>query len=140
MTDDEPEFATPGAAEEAFYRALQNHDLSLMMTVWDEDEKISCVHPGGRRLQGLAAVRQGWEQIFSLAAHMAIQLSDESRHGDQNLSVHVLHEHISLGKERQQQPPVIATNVYRLTDKGWRMVMHHASPTRASGEQTRSLH
>ena len=71
MTDDEPEFATPGAAEEAFYRALQNHDLSLMMTVWDEDEKISCVHPGGRRLQGLAAVRQGWEQIFSLATHMA---------------------------------------------------------------------
>jgi hypothetical protein len=52
----------------------------------------------------------------------------------------VVHEHIRLGKDSQHQPPVIATNVYRLTDNGWRMVMHHASPTRATSEPPRSLH
>jgi uncharacterized protein (TIGR02246 family) len=123
-------FSSPEAAEEAFYRALQKSDLELMMAVWDEDENISCVHPGGQRLEGRAAVRQSWELIFAHSSGMAIQLSDESRYEDQNLTVHVVHEHIRLGKENQQQPPVIATNIYRLADKGWRMVMHHASPTR----------
>ena len=132
-------FSSPEAAEEAFYRALQKGDLALMMAVWDEDENISCVHPGGQRLEGHAAVRQGWELIFAHAARMAIHLSDESRYDDQNLTVHVVHEHIRLGQESQHQPPVIATNVYRLTDNGWRMVMHHASPTRV-GNPPEILH
>lgn len=132
-------FSSPEAAEEAFYRALQKSDLDLMMAVWDEDENISCVHPGGQRLEGHAAVRQSWELIFAHAAGMVIHLSDESRYDDQNLTVHVVHEHIRLGKEGQQQPPVIATNVYRLTDSGWRMVLHHASPTRV-GKPPEILH
>lgn len=132
-------FSSPEAAEEAFYRALHKNDLDLMMAVWDEDENISCVHPGGQRLEGRAAVRQSWEQIFAHSSGMAIHLSDESRYDDQNLTVHVVHEHIRLGKESQHQPPVIATNVYRLTDNGWRMVMHHASPTRA-GNPPEILH
>jgi len=132
-------FSSPEAAEAAFYRALQKGDLKLMMAVWDEDENISCVHPGGQRLEGHAAVRQSWEQIFSHASELAIQLSDESRFEDQNLTVHVVHEHIRFSKEGQHQPPVIATNVYRLTEKGWRMVMHHASPTRL-GNSKEVLH
>jgi ketosteroid isomerase-like protein len=123
-------FSSPEAAEEAFYRALQKGDLDLMMAVWDEDENISCVHPGGQRLDGRAAVRQSWEQIFAHSPGMEFHLSDESRYYDQSLAVHVLHEHIRLGKESQAQPPVIATNIYRLTGNGWRMVLHHASPTR----------
>ena len=84
-------FSSPEAAEEAFYRALQKNDLDLMMAVWDEDENISCVHPGGQRLEGRAAVRQSWEQIFAHSSGMAIHLSDESRYDDQNLTVHVVH-------------------------------------------------
>jgi len=133
-------FSSPEAAEEAFYRALQKSDLDLMMAVWDEDENISCVHPGGQRLGGRAAVRQSWELIFAHSSGMEIRLSDESRYDDQNLTVHVVHEHIRLGQDSQHQPPVIATNVYRLTENGWRMVVHHASPTRTSSEETRSLH
>jgi uncharacterized protein (TIGR02246 family) len=128
-------FSSPEAAEEAFYRALQKGDLDLMMAVWEEDENISCVHPGGQRLEGRAAVRQSWEQIFAHSSGIELHLSDESRYDDQNLTVHVVHEHIRLGKDSQHQPPVIATNVYRLTDNGWRMVMHHASPTRVSDKQ-----
>ncbi|HJX18327.1 MAG TPA: nuclear transport factor 2 family protein [Acidiferrobacterales bacterium] len=130
MPDIKIVFSSPEAAEEAFYRALHKCDLDLMMAVWDEDENISCVHPGGQRLEGRAAVRQSWELIFAHSSGMAIHLSDESRYEDQNLTVHVVHEHIRLGKDTQYQSPVIATNIYRLADKGWRMVMHHASPTR----------
>lgn len=133
-------FSSPEAAEEAFYRALQKADLVLMMSVWDEDENISCVHPGGQRLDGRAAVRQSWEHIFAHSPGMQFHLTDESRYDDQNLTVHVVHEHIRLGKEGNYQPPVIATNVYRLTENGWRMVMHHASPTRLSNQQEKILH
>jgi len=132
-------FSSPEAAEEAFYRALHKADLDLMMAVWDEDENISCVHPGGQRLDGRAAVRQSWEQIFAHSPGMEFRLTDESRYADQNLTVHVVHEHIRLGKEREYQSPVIATNVYRLTENGWRMVLHHASATRSS-RQPVSLH
>jgi ketosteroid isomerase-like protein len=133
-------FSSPEAVEEAFYRALQTGDLNLMMAVWDEDDNISCVHPGGQRLDGRAAVRQSWEAIFSNSPGMAFRLTDISHYYDQNLAVHVLHEHIRLGKDSLPQAPVVATNVYRLTGNGWRMVMHHASPTRAASERPTALH
>jgi uncharacterized protein (TIGR02246 family) len=132
-------FSSPEAAEEAFYRAMQKRDLELMMSVWAEDDNISCVHPGGSRLEGRAAVRASFEQILRNPATMEFRLSDASHYYDQNLAVHVLHEHIRLGKDNHFQPPVIATNVYRLTGNGWRMVLHHASPTRAS-KPAPSLH
>ena len=139
MSNNKLVFSSPEAAEEAFYRALHKSDLDLMMAVWDEDENISCVHPGGQRLDGRAAVRQSWEQIFAHSPGMEFRLTDESRFDDQNLTVHVVHEHIRLGKDKDYQPPVIATNVYRMTENGWRMVMHHASATR-SNRQPASLH
>lgn len=132
MTTEKLVFSSPESAEEAFYRAMQKGDLELMMSVWAEDDNISCVHPGSHRLDGRTAVRTSFEQIFKGPSTMEFRLSDVSHYYDQNLAVHVLHEHIRLGKDSHFQPPVIATNVYRLTDSGWRMVMHHASPTRAS--------
>jgi ketosteroid isomerase-like protein len=133
-------FSSPEAAEEAFYRAIQNNDLDTMMAVWAEDENISCVHPGSQRLDGRAAVRQSWEQIFAHSPGMEFRITDLSHYYDQGLAVHVLHEHIRLGHDSHNQPPVIATNIYRLTDHGWRMVLHHASPTRAPAKPPANLH
>ena len=133
-------FSSPEAAEEAFYRAMQKGDLKLMMAVWDEDDNVSCVHPGGKRLQGREAVRASFEQILGASPGMQFRLSDISQYYDQNLAVHVLHENIRLGKDSHFQPPVVATNIYRLTDNGWRMIMHHASQTRAASPQSASLH
>ena len=132
-------FSSPEAAEEAFYRAMQKRDLELMMGVWAEDDNITCVHPGGSRLDGRAAVRASFEQILGAAMAMEFRLSDVSHYYDQNLAVHVLHEHIRLRQDSHFQPPVVASNVYRLTENGWRMVMHHASQTRPS-RQPASLH
>ncbi len=139
MTGNKTVFSSPEAVEEAFYRAMHTGDVGLMMAVWAEDDNISCVHPGGARLDGMSAVRASFEQILRNSNGMEFRLSDVSHIYDQNLCVHVLHEHIRLGKDSHFQPPVIATNIYRLTDGGWRMVLHHASPTRAPKPAT-SLH
>jgi hypothetical protein len=44
------------------------------------------------------------------------------------LSVHSVYEYITVAGEPRPRSPVIATNVYLRTERGWRMVAHHASP------------
>jgi hypothetical protein len=47
------------------------------------------------------------------------------------LAVHSVYEHITIAGEARPRAPVIATNVYLRTERGWRMVAHHASPAPA---------
>ena len=58
-------YTTPQQAEAAFYEALERADLEAMMAVWAEDEEIICIHPGGARLAGYAAVREGWREVIA---------------------------------------------------------------------------
>jgi len=120
-------YTTPQDTEAAFYEALENADLAAMMAVWAEDEDIVCVHPGGPRLTGTTAIRESWRRIFSQGPTLRFRLSDLQMVRGALLAVHSLHEHILISGQQEPQPPVITTNVYTLTEQGWRMVMHHAS-------------
>ena len=51
--------------ESAFYEALQRGDIDLLMSCWADDDEIVCVHPGGPRLLGPAAIRAAFEAMFS---------------------------------------------------------------------------
>jgi len=128
-------FATPQEAESAFYDALERADLEAMMTVWAEDEEIICVHPGGQRLSGYAAVRESWRQIFANGAHLRVRISHQVYLQGLLLSVHSLHENISVIGSGAAQPPIAATNVYLRGAQGWRMLAHHASVSSALAEQ-----
>jgi ketosteroid isomerase-like protein len=120
-------YRTSKEAETAFYAAFEAADLARMMAVWDEDDNIVCVHPMGARLQGRHQVAQSWQRIFRQGAAMRFRISDLQRTADDGVAVHVLHENISLDA-REGKSIIIATNVYRRTPAGWRMVLHHASP------------
>jgi ketosteroid isomerase-like protein len=50
--------------EAAFYDALNRADVDALMALWADDEEIVCVHPGGPRLIGHAAIRASWEAIL----------------------------------------------------------------------------
>ena len=52
-------------AEVAFYEALQQGDLEQLIACWADEDDIVCVHPGGPRLVGAAAIRQAFELMFS---------------------------------------------------------------------------
>jgi len=121
-------YPTAQDAENAFYEALENADIEAMMEVWAEDEEIVCVHPGGERLVGYAAVRSSWAQIAGSGRKLKIHLSDQSVVNGMMLAVHSLHEHISMEGEQRPAVPVAVTNVYLRTGNGWRMIVHHASP------------
>lgn len=126
---------TPDDIEQQFYEALQRADLEALMAVWSDDDEIVCVHPGGPRVVGAAAIRAVFEQIFSngpIGAH-----PDRVRRL-QTLScaVHSVLERIDIvTAEGPQAAWVVATNVYVKTAEGWRLAAHHASPGSASEAQ-----
>jgi ketosteroid isomerase-like protein len=123
-----PPPAAPDEIEQQFYEALQRGDIERLMAVWSDDEEISCVHPGGPRVVGAAAIRSAFESIF---ANGAVNARPEKVRRLQTLAcaVHSVLEHIQImTTDGPQSAWVVATNVYLKGALGWRLVAHHASP------------
>jgi ketosteroid isomerase-like protein len=119
---------SPDDIENQFYEALQGGDLERLMTVWSDDEDIVCVHPGGPRLVGAAAIRASFEAIFANGAVDA-QPEKVRRVLSHSSAVHNVLERVQvMGADGPQAAWVIATNVYLKGAQGWRLVCHHASP------------
>jgi uncharacterized protein (TIGR02246 family) len=119
---------TPDDVEAQFYEALQQADLGKLMAVWSDDDEIACVHPGGPRLMGHAAIRASFEAIFANGA-IALQPQGVRRLQALGCAVHHLVERVTrVDAQGQRRAWVLATNVYIKTAQGWRMVAHHASP------------
>jgi ketosteroid isomerase-like protein len=127
-------FASPQDAEAAFYEALERADLDAMMDLWADDEEIICVHPAGPRLAGTEQVRASWREIFRNGPTLRFQLSDREVHHSATLAVSCVHENIQVSGQEQDVHVVTATNVYVLTPDGWRMLVHHASPSTRAPE------
>ena len=120
--------ATPEAVEAEFYEALQQGDLARLMAVWADEDEIVCVHPGGPRVVGAAAIRASFEGIFSNGGVPAFpEQVHKLHHG--HTAVHHLVERITIATPQGPQTAwVLATNVYLKTPLGWRLAAHHASP------------
>ena len=124
--------------EAAFYDALHRADLEALMALWADDEEIVCIHPGGARLIGHAAIRASWETILTAGG---LHIVPAQLHETHNLmsSVHTVIEGIT--EEEAGPAHLLATIVYVKTPRGWRSVLHHASvapggaPADATGTQ-----
>jgi uncharacterized protein (TIGR02246 family) len=137
---------SPDEIEAQFYEALQRGDLEMLMSVWADDDEVVCVHPGGGRVVGPAAIRASFEAIF---ANGRIPVVPEQVHRVQwaGGALHHLVERIEVPTEGggSQNAWVIASNVFVKTAQGWRMVAHHASPGTAQeiptvGDAPATLH
>jgi ketosteroid isomerase-like protein len=53
--------ASADDVEAQFYEALASGDIERLMALWSEDDEVACVHPGGPRIVGHAAVRASFE-------------------------------------------------------------------------------
>lgn len=120
--------ASPDDVEQQFYDALREADLDKLMAVWADDDEIVCIHPGGPRLVGPAAVRTAFEAVFANGA-VHVQPDKVRRVHALAAAVHSVVERVRLATaEGERTGWVMATNVYLKTTHGWRMVAHHASP------------
>ncbi|MDB5919048.1 MAG: hypothetical protein JWR40_3282 [Massilia sp.] len=110
--------------EAAFYDALNRADVEALMLLWADDDEIFCIHPGGPRLHGHAAIQASWEAILSQGS---LQIRPSQLHETHNLmsSVHTVIEGVTAAGGEPAH--LIATNVYMKTPQGWRIVMHHVS-------------
>jgi len=110
--------------EAAFYDALNRADLDALMALWADDDEIVCVHPGGQRLIGHAAIRASWS---ALLAHGGLHILPSQLHETHTLmsSVHTVVEGTTAASGEAAH--LIATNVYSKTPRGWRIVLHHVS-------------
>jgi len=119
---------SPDEVEHAFYEALQHADIEALMACWAEEDEIVCVHPGGPRMIGAAAVRAAFEALFangSVRAHPEKVLRLDAG----ACRVHSVVERVQVvSNDGLQEAWVVATNVYGKTAHGWRMLAHHASP------------
>jgi ketosteroid isomerase-like protein len=118
----------PDDIEAAFYEALQNGDVDRLMACWADEDEIVCIHPGGPRVVGAAAIRAAFESLFS---NGSVRAWPERARKLQAVgsAVHNVLERIEVvTPQGRAQTWAIATNIYHRTAQGWRMVAHHASP------------
>jgi ketosteroid isomerase-like protein len=110
--------------EAAFYDALNRADLDALMAQWADDDEIVCVHPGGPRLIGHAAIRASWQAILE---HGGLHIMPSQLHETHTLmsSVHTVVEGTTAASGEPAH--LVATNVYSKTPRGWRIVLHHVS-------------
>lgn len=125
--------ASPEDTEAQFYDALQRADLDLLMALWADEDEVACVHPGGPRLVGLAAIRAAFDTVFQRGP-VDVHPERVRRLHSGDCAIHHVLERVQL-KGDAQQAWVIATNVYLKTALGWRLVLHHASPGNAGDVQ-----
>ena len=125
---------SPEEVEAQFYEAMRRGDLERMMSLWADDDEIVCVHPGGGRIVGAAAIRASFAAIFANGGVPA-QPQQVHRVAVLGAAVHHLVERIEVRRQPGERGAttawVIATNVYLKTAQGWRLAAHHASPALA---------
>jgi ketosteroid isomerase-like protein len=119
---------SPEDIEQQFYEALQQADIDKLMAVWSDEDEIACIHPGGPRLVGAAAIRTAFDAMFANGRVDACV--ERVRRVQMNgASVHHVLERVQVPTDEGARTAwVLATNVYLKTEQGWRMVLHHASP------------
>ena len=133
--------------EAQFYEALQRGDIEKLMLLWADDDEIVCVHPGGSRLIGAAAIRNSFEAIFANGGGIPVRPEQVHRVSMLSAALHHLVELVAVQGAgiATQTAWVVVSNFYVKTALGWRLVAHHASPGLAepmpsSGDAAATLH
>jgi ketosteroid isomerase-like protein len=131
-------FGTAEDCEAAFYAAFRAGDLAAMQRVWGPDAEIVCIHPGRPPLAGRRAVMQSWREIFGSSGGLAVKFDCQRRAAAPSLAVHMGIETITTLNDESGLMAV--TNVYGLTEQGWRMLTHHAGPIPRSAGPRAPVH
>ena len=104
---------------------MSSANLDAMKAVWHDSPSVACIHPMAQRVLGYRLVIGSWLGIFQGQGEMTARVEDVKITQGPVLSIHtgveVLHQD---AREFRMQ----VTNVYQITDEGWKMILHHASP------------
>ena len=136
-------FETPQEAEDAFYDALDERNVELMLRVWDDSDDIACLLPmqpfvHGREVREMMRALLDSDVRIDLAVHHVrwVELGD--------IAIHYVEEQNSAGALQPpgpggdgglpaglptgRTPALLATNVFRRRGDGWTMILHQNAP------------
>ena len=117
------------AANKAFYNAFESLEIARMESVWLQDQRIVCIHPGWRKLVGWGPVMKSWEGIFEGAFEMKFELGEMDVMISGDLAVVIVEENLTQrGYDGISRSQVLSTNVFERAGDKWLMVLHHGSP------------
>jgi ketosteroid isomerase-like protein len=119
-------YGSAADAETAFYQAFALGNMEQMRQVWADLPDVFCVHPGGERVVGRAAVLASWQPILQAMERVIIDLTDLVVVGQGDITLHHVREQLFVNGSRRGV--ILATNAYLNTEQGWKLTMHHASP------------
>ncbi|WP_066946617.1 nuclear transport factor 2 family protein [Streptomyces lushanensis] len=124
-------------ANTTFYEAMERGDLDSLSGLWlDDDDEISCVHPGWPVLTGRGDVLRSYALIMANTEYIQFFLTDVTVSVAADTALVTCTENILSGgpaEESGELGPlvgqlVVATNVFRRTPEGWKLWSHHGSP------------
>ena len=122
-------------ANEKFYKAFNARDLSAMKEIWSSHQNVICVHPGWSPLNGFEPIIDSWQGIFKNSGNMDIQISDINMLTSNDLAwVSCVEKLYTIASHGVLASKVFSTNLFKLNQDGWKMIMHHASPMPAMPE------
>src|SRR5690606_31621136 len=116
--------------------------LDLMAAIW-LDGGVSCVHPGWPVLRGRADVLRSYALIMANTEYIQFFLTDVEVSVEGDTALVTCTENILSGGPAEEDGSagplvgglVVATNVFRRTDSGWRLWAHHGSPVIAGADE-----
>lgn len=113
------------AVNRAFYDAHEQRDLAAMQAVWEQSDQAVCIHPGWPILRGWEAIRDSWERIFEGPGRNQFIVTNDVVRVDGRHAWVTLDENLVQGAATGT---IAATNLFVLTDDGWKLTLHHGSP------------
>ena len=116
-------------ANTAFYKAFEGLDINAFRKLNSASAEDVCVHPGWRPLCGWDDIENSWIGIFEHTTYMQIVPSEVKAHLHGEVGWISCFENIYsfVGVERMLGQ-VVATNIFKWTEYGWKLVLHHGSP------------
>ncbi len=121
------------SSHSAFYSAFERADYDEMTQIWAGDDGVVCVHPGAEPIRGHRDVMRSWLALMANATYIQFFLTDvEAVVVGDVASVTCTENVLAAGADTPVGSfaggSAAATNVFRRTDAGWRLWIHHASP------------
>ena len=107
-------------ANESFYRAFNQKDITAMDEVWSRGE-VTCIHPGWNVLSGRDVVMRSWRDILSNPAQPKIVSGGATIMLLGDVAVVACRELVAGS-------PLVATNIFREEEGVWRLIHHHSGP------------
>lgn len=109
------------AANDAFYRAFNQKDTSLMYALWSTSHEVTCVHPGWNVLQGREAVLQSWHSILNNPRQPRIVMGGATVSFAGDVAIVICRELVGGS-------PLVATNLFAREGESWKLVHHQSGP------------